>query len=111
MAVYRVYTGDDGQSHLEEISTPAPGHEFPHLRAKEVFFRCWPEDFARDWHNSNERLYVFTLSGQVEMGFGDGSKKVLGPGDVLLTEDHTGKGHTAHTIGGKPRVGMIISLA
>jgi hypothetical protein len=37
---------------------------------------------------------VIILSGQLEIGLGDGSTHVFGPGDARLVEDNQGDGHT-----------------
>ena len=38
---------------------------------------------------------------------GDGTKRRLGPGDVLVAEDLTGKGHIARGVGEEPRVSLV----
>jgi hypothetical protein len=35
----------------------------------------------------------------MEIGIGDGSNRLLGPGDILQVEDVTGKGHTTRSVG------------
>ena len=52
-----------------------------------------------------------TLAGQAEIGLGDGSTHRVGPGDVLLAEDLTGRGHTTRVVGGEERVYLVIPLA
>ena len=39
------------------------------------------------------------LSGQMEIGIGDGSKRMFNPGDILQVEDLTGQGHTTRSVG------------
>ena len=41
---------------------------------------------------------------------GDGTKRVLGPGDVLLAEDTTGRGHISRAVRGEPRTCLFIPL-
>ncbi len=53
---------------------------------------------------------MIILSGQLQIGFEDGSTKVFGPGDARLVEDTTGKGHTTVAIGGVPCVTATIGL-
>ena len=50
------------------------------------------------------------LSGNLEIGFGDGTKKIFGPGDARLVEDTTGKGHTTAVHGGEPCVIATVPL-
>ena len=55
--------------------------------------------------------FVIILAGQLEIGLGDGSKHVFGPGDARLVEDTTGQGHTTATHGGQACVTCTIPLA
>lgn len=41
----------------------------------------------------SSRRYVVMISGHREMQVSDGTIFVVGPGDVTLVEDTTGKGH------------------
>lgn len=45
---------------------------------------------------------MIILSGQLEIGFSDGTTKVFGPGDARLVEDTMGKGHTTAFFGNEP---------
>jgi len=106
----RIYTGDDGQSHIEELDLAAcPDLTSPHL-AKSIVFRSTPAGNFSNWHVGPRRQYVITLSGEVEIGLGDGTKHRFGPGHVNLVEDLTGKGHTTRIVGNQPRVGATIPL-
>ena len=73
---YRLYTGNDGQSHMEEYNPP---DILP--VASVVFRRHEPGNFI-DWHIAPRRQFIVTLEGQVEIGLGDGSIYTLGPGDM-----------------------------
>lgn len=108
----RIYCGEDGQSHFEELELPAGrAGRSPLQAARGISFnRLEPGEFM-DWHNAPRRQYVIPLSGQVEIGIGDGAVRQLGPGDVLLAEDLTGRGHTTRVVGRKARVTAIIPLA
>jgi quercetin dioxygenase-like cupin family protein len=109
--ILRLYTADDGQSHLTELQPPmAPSAEALQAATGIVFRRSEPGHFV-DWHNASRRQYIITLSGHVEIGLGDGTVRRLGPGDVMLAEDLTGKGHTTRTVGNEPRVSVAIPLA
>ncbi|MEE9201599.1 MAG: hypothetical protein V3U31_00200 [Dehalococcoidia bacterium] len=108
----RIYSGEDGQSHFEELELPtAPVGQAPFQAATGIGFRrSEPGDFM-DWHNAPRRQYVITLSGQVEFGIGDGTLRRMGVGDVLLAEDLTGRGHTSRGVSSEPRVCVAIPLA
>ncbi|MFP6708228.1 MAG: hypothetical protein VCE75_19790 [Alphaproteobacteria bacterium] len=50
------------------------------------------------WHNCPRRQFVLVISGEAELGFGDGSTQRIRPGDICLMEDHTGQGHTTTAV-------------
>ena len=54
---------------------------------------------------------MITVSGEAEIGLGDGSVHRFGPGHVNLVEDVTGKGHTTRVVGNQPRVTATVHLA
>jgi hypothetical protein len=93
---YRLYSGDDGQSHFEQLDSHRSSEFFNATRpATGLLVR---NDFAphiADWHRAPRRRWVITLSGTVDVGLGDGTSVTFGPGDVFLAEDLTGQGHKA----------------
>lgn len=116
MQVVRIYTGDDRESHIEDLELPyrrlAAGYVETALQAaKGVRFYSIPPGHFSDWHTAPCRQYVITLEGDVEIGLGDGTKRVFRAGDVELVEDVTGRGHTARVLGSKPRVMIAVELA
>jgi hypothetical protein len=56
------------------------------------------------------RQYVITLSGTGEVEVADGVKVPIGPGNINLIEDLTGKGHITRN-GPEGRVTVFIPLA
>jgi hypothetical protein len=96
MKFYRLYTGEDGQSHFEPLdSTKASEHFNFTGPATGLMFR---NDFAPhivDFHRAPRRRWVITLAGSVDIGLGDGTRMNFAPGDAFLAEDLTGQGHTA----------------
>jgi uncharacterized cupin superfamily protein len=50
------------------------------------------------------------LAGEMEIGLEDGSVHTFGPGDVLLAEDVTGRGHTRRVSSAEPRISATIPL-
>ena len=108
----RVYTGADGQSHFEELDLDKGPVEWSKMQSATgaMFRKSEPGHFS-DWHCAPRRPYVITLSGRMEIGIGDGATEQFGPGDVLLADDLTGKGHTTRVIGDEPRVSVAIPLA
>ncbi|NQW22060.1 MAG: hypothetical protein HQ475_01295 [SAR202 cluster bacterium] len=111
MGSIRLYTGDDGTSHIEEINpTEHPNWNTLH-GAKGIMFRSQEPGYFSDWHIAPRRQYLITLSGEAEIGLKDGTVYRLGPGDVNLAEDLTGAGHTTRIVGNVPRVTAIVHLA
>ena len=110
MSISRLYTGDDGQSHLEEIDLESHPELGQLQAAKGISFRSSPAGTFSDWHNGPRRQFVITLSGEVEIGLSDGSVHRFGAGHVNLVEDLTGKGHTTRSVGNEPRVSATIPL-
>lgn len=114
MKITRLYTGKDGESHFEEIELPFEpmgGTETTQLQAATgVVFRRAPAGHVQDWHPASRRQYVITLSGEGEIEIGDGTKRRFGPGDVMLADDTTGRGHITRVVGNQPRVYVTIPL-
>ena len=120
MAVFaRIYTGDDGRSHLEEMAPTfepfvdtegAHGEGTPLEPATGITFRRNPPGYFLDWHNAPRRQYTITISGEVEIGTGDGTVRRFGPGTVLLAEDLTGQGHTTRVVGTETRITVVVPL-
>lgn len=116
MHVTRLYTGADGESHFEDIEIPLRdlggiGSLSEQIDATGVVFRTTGPEYDYTWHNAPRRQFVVMLSGgQVEIEIGDGSRRRLGPGDVLLAEDTTGRGHISRAVGAEPRRSLFITL-
>jgi hypothetical protein len=118
--IWRVYSGKDGQSHLEQVALdmkPFKDHEGSYGEASAmqaasgVAFRVAPPGYVLDWHCAPRRQYSISLSGVAEIEVGDGTKARVGPGDVVLAEDLTGRGHVTRVIGDQPRFYAIVPLA
>ena len=74
------------------------------------FFRL-PKGKVQDWHNPVRRQYVVTLSGVGEVELAGGQKILLKPGQMVLAEDVTGKGHITRSMGSEDLVLFIVPLA
>jgi hypothetical protein len=97
MQFCRLYSGDDGKSHFEDLPQSEESKFFQtSLSVKTLVYK---NDKNREdlhgWHTAPRRQWCITLSGSVEIGLGDGTTRTFGPGDVFLAEDETGQGHTA----------------
>ena len=118
-AYARIFTGDDGLSHIEDIELPFDPSLNPEGAiegtplegATGITFRRSPPGHFQDFHIAPRRQYTITLSGEVEVGCGDGTVRRFGPGAVLLAEDLTGKGHTTRVVSSEPRIFIVVPLA
>ena len=107
----RLYTGEDGQSHLEELDLDKRPIEWEEVqKASGVVFRKQDAGYFSDWHCAPRRQYIVTLTGGVEIGTGDGAVTRFGPGDVMLADDLTGQGHTTRVVGHEQRISIAIQL-
>ena len=96
MKFYRLYSGDDGQSHFEQLDTSQTSKLFNNTHGvKGLLFRNGFAPHIVNWHRAPHRRWVITLSGSVDIGLGNGTSITFGPGDAFLAEDITGQGHTA----------------
>ena len=110
MDISRLYSGPDGQTHLEFMSLETHPELGTLLKAEGIQFRVMPPGHFIDWHPAPRRQFVITLSGQVEIGLGDGTVHRFGPGHVNLAEDLSGQGHTTRVVGDLPRETATIPL-
>ncbi|MCH8744674.1 MAG: hypothetical protein IIB31_03380 [Chloroflexi bacterium] len=110
MAIFRLYTGSDGLSHMEELDLSNQPDLTNLHDAKHIVFRSAEPGRFSDWHNAPRRQYIITLSGEAEIGLRDGTIQHIGAGDVNLAEDIEGSGHTTRVVGNVPRVTATIHL-
>jgi quercetin dioxygenase-like cupin family protein len=117
--IWRVFSGPDGQSHLAEVALDmkpfvdvegAHGEAAPTQAVSGITFRVSPPGYVLDWHCAPRRQYSISLSGQAEIEVGDGTVARVGPGDVVLAEDLTGRGHVTRVVGDQPRFYVVVPL-
>ncbi len=114
--VSRIYTGEDGQTHVEEYDVPLTSQRgatelSDPVAVTSVQFRRTSPEYFIDWHTAPRRQYVITLAGESEVEFGDGTKVRLYPGHILLAEDTTGQGHISRAVGDEDRISIFLPLA
>jgi hypothetical protein len=114
MKIVRLYTGADNESHFEDIELAMNPQVIDLVSALQpahgVLFRSAPPSHRSSYHTVPRQQYVITLSGQVEIETGDGTVRRFGPGDVMLAEDTTGRGHLTRVVGDQPRDCVFIPL-
>lgn len=111
--VERLYAGDDGFSHFEtreldfsEIDW-GTGLEFGDVGG--LMLREPPLGAIADFHCAPRRQFVLQLRGSMRIDCGNGEVRVIGPGDILLGDDLTGKGHHSTELTG-PRLQALVYL-
>jgi hypothetical protein len=115
IAILRIYTGPDNKSHFEDLTVPLKsggkvGFLSELVKATGVVFRETGGDYNYDFHTAPRRQYVVNLEGEVEIEVGDGTRRILHAGEILLAEDTTGQGHISRAVAGKPRKSLFILL-
>jgi hypothetical protein len=118
IAMMRLYTGADGMSHFERVpvkfssvpGSPSTAQSDEFSTAKAYVVRGAP-GFFEDWHNADVRRYVVTISGRAEIEVAGDQKFVAQPGDLVLAEDLTGKGHRFRVLGDSDWVALFVDMA
>jgi len=115
MNITRVFTGDDGASHFEELEIDLQdqggmGSISELWRGSGVIFREVDGNYALDYHNAPRRQLVVNLTGSVDIEVGDGTVRRMGPGSILLAEDTRGQGHISRAVEGESRQCLFIPL-
>lgn len=113
--VVRVYTGDDGQSHFENVdievrSQGRVGRLSKLIRGSGVMFREVDGDYDLDFHQAPRRQFVVNLRGAVDITVGSGETRRLESGDILLAEDTTGQGHKSRAVDARPRTCLFVPI-
>jgi len=112
--VTRLYTGSDGQSHIDQLPLEFHGAPDEVSAAEETssayLARGAPGMFETS-HVTRRRRYIVVISGAAEVTTTDGEKARLVPGHLYLTEDMTGKGHTFRVLGNQEWVALFVDFA
>jgi quercetin dioxygenase-like cupin family protein len=92
---YRLYTGSDGESHVERgsVSTDVI------IQADTLQLRETDAHASKGLHTAPVPQYILMLSGVVEFTTRVGETFTTYPGDMLLVEDTTGSGHSWRVVG------------
>jgi hypothetical protein len=116
----RLYPGPDGVSHFadEQLTlTPNGGQGVEATLAsyrlgdvKGAMFAQLKAGATEDWHVAPRRQFMLCLRGIVEITAGDGTKRQMRPGQFMLLEDTTGKGHITHSAGTEDHVALALPV-
>jgi hypothetical protein len=59
--IVRIYTGDDGQTHFEDLPLPAEeNHNVPVQAGANLVFRRFPADHWSDWHTAAAAIHIYS---------------------------------------------------
>lgn len=115
MFITRLYTGSDQESHFEDIDIPLDdrgdiGRLSRLFPATGMMLSETPGNYDYQWHTAPWRQFVLMLEGSVEIEVGDGTIRRFDPGDILLVEDTTGRGHITRAVEGRARRSVFVVL-
>ena len=113
MRITRIYTGDDGESHFEDLEVPMTERPYGFitdwLAATGLAYRENHPGQDLGFHVAPRRQLVINLYGAVEIETGHGEVRRFGAGDILLADDLTGRGHISRDVEG-PRRTLFVPL-
>jgi hypothetical protein len=116
----RLYTGDDGELHFEDVeidltlteyAPPAPPLSLSSFTSATQFgFMNAPAGWSSDWHAASARSVFFVLSGEWEVTASDGESRRFPIGTVLLVEDTAGTGHSSRVVSEIDSLAAMVEL-
>ena len=101
MRIHMIFTLESGDSAVEIREVPLKGDGRPAsdvFPAESIFFRETPQGHVQDYHNAPRRQLIFITSGLLELETSQGLRYIIRPGDILFTEDFSGKGHITRSL-------------
>ncbi len=121
LKIYHAYSANDGHTYVEVISIPASQTQ-PANTSSESYFDLKPQvvrigrgksGALVSWHYAYEsRHLIVPLQGDIVFDLDDGKMLHVHPGEAILAEDWTGRGHRSGCISDTKRtcVGLDILL-
>lgn len=120
LSFVRLFTDADGVSHFAEetLKLEALGTEGMEAAlavnrigdVREAQFAMLKSGTREDWHTAPRRQILVCLRGLVEVTAGDGEKRRVKPGEIVLLEDLSGTGHITHVVGSEDHVALALPL-
>ena len=120
MRYVRLYADKAGDTHFEQAAVelneadyrpPAPvlfvSHAYP---ADALQFVRAPSGWVGENIQPPQRQFLLCLEGHLEISTSDGEKRTFGPGDTLLMEDTSGKGHRSRVKGSHEWIAAIVPI-
>ena len=106
---HRIYADPQGGSHFDTVTIEqslaraappaAPFYVSEDRPASKYRFYSFEPGWIGELHPAPTHQFLALMSGVVEMETTDGTVRRLGPGDLVLLEDTSGKGHLTRNIG------------
>ncbi|MBK1438522.1 hypothetical protein JHJ32_00855 [Parapedobacter sp. ISTM3] len=114
--VTRLYTDEKGDSRFETIRYPLTdagpiGYLSERYPVREIIFRKVPAGYDYTFHNAPQRQFIVMLDIGVEIETSTGEKRQFQPGEIILVEDTTGKGHRTRNLAPQVRSSLFITVA
>ncbi len=116
----RLYADSEGESHFERgdievaeanFAPPAPPLAVSEpIAATRIVFTRLRAGWFGDFRPTPRRQWFFTLAGKLEVQASDGETLSMEPGDMVLLEDKTGKGHRTRVMGEEDMFGVFVKL-
>ena len=120
LSYLRLISDSAGESHFVplniEMTTrtfapPAPSFEVSEMApAAKVGFLRVPKGWMGELHPSPVRMWVFFLGGAMEFEASDGEIRPGVPGQAILLEDTTGKGHLSRVTGNADAILALVQV-
>jgi hypothetical protein len=120
MTYVRVYAGQDGESHMEEVTVPMKSTEvFPGLPLLDVaapipttsliLVRFPAEAKEAGWRRPPCRQFV-VFGAEIEVEVSDGAVRRITAGSPVLFEDTTGNGHATRILAEGETLALFLPL-
>ena len=77
---------------------------------KDVMFARLKAGTNEDWHVAPRRQFMLCVRGIVEITAADGEKRRMTPGQFMLLEDLSGRGHRTHAVGDEDHVALALPV-
>jgi hypothetical protein len=75
-----------------------------------IIFREVEPTYDYDFHNAPQKQYIILLDGGIEIETSLGELRRFEPGDILLVEDTTGRGHRTRNLRPEKRRSVFVTL-
>jgi hypothetical protein len=115
---HRVYSDSQGDSHFDVVTVEqslaqaappaAPFYVSADGPASKYRFYTFGPGWIGELHPAPTRQFLALMSGEVEVETTDGTVRRFGPGDLVLLEDTSGRGHVTRNIGNGYAMFLVI---